>query len=530
MNTGNTRVSSARTRVPFDLLAAERETGWRDSLHWPVPPSEERATALGIANGLLKFVRELDDRDARDVVIVAAPTILTAAATLACAALAAERAEQLGIVLAGGPPEVSFLADGTGDDNMETPVHKHSPVRARCPALRHIARTASWTPAWRLPRALLRPDATAVTHNPILRVYARRGRLAVRFWQAERMLDAAGLPPVSAVDDSAANLATRVVDAVLSGLPLEEARRARLALLLQQGVAASLATARTELFAVSAWRGLPREIWLGSAGQMPPRIIAVAARRRGARVTSFDHGGGLFRSRLNAGAILRELAAVDRIVVATEAAALDRPRLPDGSPTTVREVLWTDGDPTFRRIRTAKPPRTNGRRILYLPSTLRGFRTLIPPLLPDVVALDWQTRLAHMLSRLPIELAIRPHPESLMPGTRHPAARAFTPLVDRPFHRAVGLVDAFVFEYPNSTAFWEALCTDRPVVWIDLGTGSLSEATRAVVARRCRIVEAHFDDRNRPRLEEAVLADAVCGAPYTADPTEIRGLLAGYRS
>ena len=133
----------------------------------------------------------------------------------------------------------------------------------------------------------------------------------------------------------------------------------------------------------------------------------------------------------------------------------------------------------------------------------------MPPLLPDVIALDWHIRLAQMLARLPIELAVRPHPESLLPGLHHPSAQAFTPLVDEPFQRVVEMVDGFVFEHPNSTAFWEALCTDRPVVWIDLGTGNLSEETRNVVARRCRIVEAHFDDRNRPQIDDAILADAV---------------------
>ena len=219
---------------------------------------------------------------------------------------------------------------------------------------------------------------------------------------------------------------------------------------------------------------------------------------------------------------------VDRIVVATETVAeLGQRALAIPTPAVTREVLPAGGDPTFRRIRTTKPAHAGVRRILYLPSTLRGFRTLIPPLLPDVVALDWHMRLARMLSRLPIELAVRPHPESLLPGARHPVALEFTPLVDEPFYRTVGKVDGFVFEYPNSTAFWEALCTDRPVVWIDLGTGSLSQETRAVVARRCRIVEARFDDRNRPQIDEVALADAVCGGPFTADPSEMRTLLAG---
>ena len=169
MSTRNTLSSRARTRVPFDLPASGREDGWRDSLHWPVAPNAERTAFLEIAKRLLQLVRELDDHDARDVAIVAAPDILTVTATLAHAAPAVERAEQCGIVLAGGPSEVSFLADGTSDGNMETPVHRHSPGRTRFPALRHIARTASWTPLRRLPRALLNSDVTAITHNTLLR-------------------------------------------------------------------------------------------------------------------------------------------------------------------------------------------------------------------------------------------------------------------------------------------------------------------------------------------------------------------------
>ena len=531
MNTGETRILAARTRTPFDLAASERESGWHDSLRWPVALSEERAVALGIADRLLEFVRELDDHDERDTVVLAWPAILSAAATLGLAALVVKRGEQSGIVLAGGPPEIAFLADGTRDGSVDSLLYGHPPVRARWPALRHVARTASWTPASRLLRALLHPDATAVSHNPILRVYARSGCLAVRFRQAERILEAAGVPPDAVVDDAASDLAARLVGAVLSALALDESRNARLTFLLRNRVAPAIAQARAGLYVVSGWRGLPREIWLGTAGWMPARIIAVAARRRGGRTTSFDHGGGLFMSRLHAGTIVGELAAADRIIVATEAVArLGQRALSVPSPAVTREVLSAGDDPTFRRIRTGKRARNSIRRVMYLPTVLMGFRRLVPPLLPDVVALNWHMRLAQVLSRLPIELVVRPHPEGLLPGSRHPAVHAFTPLVDVPFHRAVGMVDAFVFEYPNSTAFWEALCTDRPVVWIDLGTGNLSAETRAIVARRCQIVAGYFDDRNRPQVEEAALAEAVCGGPTTIDPTEIRKLLAGDRS
>ncbi len=540
---GGSGILTVRTRVPFDLAALESRTGWRDSPRWPVTPSEERAAALAIADRLLGFVQRLDDGDERDAVVLAAPVVLNTVATLGLAALAVERGERSGIVLVGGPPEVSFLSDGAGDGGFESPLVTQALARARWPALRHVARTASWTPAWRLPRALLRPDAVAVTHNSILRAYARNGRRTIRFRQAERALDAAGVPPgvlevVSGapgpfVDDAASDLAGRLVGAVLSELPLDDTRTARLTFLLRGRVASSITAARVGLRAVSGWRGLPREIWLGTCGRIPARMIAVAARRRGARITSFDHSGGVFLCDLHAGIILRELAVPDRLVVGTEKlASIGRRALPVHPPTVTREVLSVNGDPVFRRIRAGKSTKTNSgiRRVLYLPKPPLGFRTVVPPLLPDVISLDWHVRLARMLSRLPIELAVRPHPEGILPGLRHPVAREFTPLVDPPFHRVVHMVDALVFDFPDSTAFMEAMCTRRPVVLIDLGMGDLSPETRAAVARRCRIVQTRFDDGNRPQIDEAALADAVCGGPSTVDPTEIRMLLAGDRS
>ena len=468
MNVRGSSLVTTHTPVPFDLAASERETGWRDSLRWPVALSEERAVALGIADRLLSFMRSLDDGGERDDVVVAVPAVLNVAATLCLAALAVERAEQSGIVLAGGPSEIAFLDSGSGDGHFDTPMQRHPPVRARWPVLRHVARTASWTPAWRLPRALLRPDATAVTHNPILRAYARSGRVAVCFRQAERILDAAGVPSDPIVSDTDSDLAARLVDTLLSPLALEESRRARLALLLKGRVSVTIAKVGAELRAVSEWRGLPREIWLGSAGRMPARIIAVAVRRRGGHVTGFDHGGGLFMGESRAGIFLKELAAVDRVVVATEEVArLGQRALSALPPKMMREVLPAEGDPTFRRIRIGKPVRTRIQRVLYLPSTLRGFRTLVPPLLPDVIALDWQMRLAQMLSQLSIELAVRPHPESLLPGLRHPAAQAFTPLVDEPFHRTVSKVGLFRLRISEldcllgGTVHRPARCMDR---------------------------------------------------------------------
>ena len=513
--------------VPFDLAATKQVTRWRDVLRWPLHLAVGQAAALNVADRLAEFLAVLHDQDEKDTAVLAAPVALNGAVTLGLAALAIERSSQSGIVLDGGPPEIAFLAGEVQSLDVDTPLAGPPTVRPRWPVVRHMARTMSWTPVKRLPRAMLWSDATAVTHNPILRAYAQRQTLAIRFRQAERILEAASVPNNSAPDDAAIDLAERLVSAVLPAFALNALRTARLERLLRQRVANTLGSAQAALRALSGWRNLPGEVWMGTAGRRAARAVAVAARRRGGRITSFDHGGGVFLGQTRAGTTIREFSVVDRVVVATEAAAaLGRRGQPFHPPAVVREVLAADGDPTFKRIPASESAREYRRRVMYLPASLRGFRQFVPPTLPDVVALDWHMRLAKTLSNLAIELVVRPHPEGALPGASHPVTKLVRPMLDGRLHQVVGLIDRFVFEFPHSTAFWEALCTNRPVVWIDLGTSDLCDEVRAIVGRRCRIVKAHFDDRNRPQVDFASLEEAVCGGPSTVNPTEVRTLLA----
>jgi hypothetical protein len=164
------------------------------------------------------------------------------------------------------------------------------------------------------------------------------------------------------------------------------------------------------------------------------------------------------------------------------------------------------------------------RRVLYTPLPLLGFRQVVPAYLPDPVNLDWQMRVAAMLKDLPIDLVCRPHPEGLLKGRPHPIAAVVAPSLV-PFEQQVPETDLFVFDYVQSTTFYEALCTDRVIVLLDMGLPIFDSDMRAAIERRCRIVPVHFDDRNLPQADPDALRDAVCSGPDRADPSEFRALL-----
>ena len=164
------------------------------------------------------------------------------------------------------------------------------------------------------------------------------------------------------------------------------------------------------------------------------------------------------------------------------------------------------------------------RRVLYTPLPLIGFRQVIPAFLPDPMSLDWQMRLIETLKTMPVDFACRPHPEGILKGRLHPLASVIDIQTKR-FEDHIADTNVFVFDYVQSTTFYEALCTDRIVVLIDMGADIFDEDMSAALRQRCRTVRAHYDDRNRPHVDVDELHEAICSGPENGDPGFFRQLL-----
>ena len=146
--------------------------------------------------------------------------------------------------------------------------------------------------------------------------------------------------------------------------------------------------------------------------------------------------------------------------------------------------------------------------------------------LSDPVYLDWQLRLAETLSEMPLDLLCKPHPEGVFSGLRHPLAD-IAPCTSAPFESTMAEADVFVFDRCSSTTFWRALCTNRPVVLIPIGPPKFHPQAEEILKRRCSVIEPWFDEKNLPRVDSELLADAVLGGPDRVDAGEIRELFMG---
>jgi hypothetical protein len=165
-------------------------------------------------------------------------------------------------------------------------------------------------------------------------------------------------------------------------------------------------------------------------------------------------------------------------------------------------------------------------RVVYAPTLFLGFRQLVPALPPDAIHLDWQMRVAEFLRGLPVEFVCQAHPEGLLHNRPHPLEAVATTLRGN-FGAQLQEADVFVFDYPTTTALWEATCTDARIVYLDMGAGKMTPDVARLFERRATIVPVLHGGDHRMTFDADALRDAVLAQDAPADPTDFRRLLAG---
>lgn len=532
MNETPTIVVPRTLDAPYDLAAVEAAADWRDHMAWPVSFAESFALGRRLSRALLGWLNAEGDDDRRDTVLLAAGFIMAYALAVAERALAVDGERRGGVRFPGSVPELDYLR-GVGPEAAPPALDlRFGPpmlARPRHTILRRIARVASWSSGPALARRLLAPEAVAISHNALLRDCARQDKTHVGFRHAEEIYAdirqrSAGVAPVCPTDGLADEIAQHL--SVAAELSPDVGRRFhRLVLSISESF---IAKAARELAAARNSRLIPTVLWSGSAGYWPARCIAIEALRRGHEVRRFEHGSEAGMIEVVEPIAISELSVTSEFTCATPhmAARLER--------TGAAKQIWNfrrprigswRGDPNIRALDFGRrTPKTGQRRVLYGPNIMLGPRQLFPPILPDPIHLDWQFRLIEALQEMPIEIVCRPHPEGFLHGRPNPLA-ALVAMEDRRYEELIPEADVMVFDYGQSTTFYEALCSDRPVVFIDFGNPLFTEGVRNAVARRCRVVRARFDDRNRPHIDAEELAEAVCGGPDQADPGEFRAML-----
>jgi len=514
----------ALREIAGDIDSALARADWRRHVAWPVGLAE--ASRLGGAQmrAGLAWAQKRDVSLMRDAALLALPVILGYARAIVLAALAVQRAARAGAHIEAAAPEFAYLQDGEGRPPARSePILP--PVSVKLPLLRRVARLRTWTAPARLPRALLRPDAVAVSHNSLLCASAASAGRAIGFRHAEIILDDARRR-AGRVPDAAGEVAALTQALIGDGI-LDEPYRRRTLDLIAATAQAHLSKALADMAALRAVP-LADEIWSGSGGLYAPRALGLEVLRRGGRVVRFDHGTPReFVATAEVTALL-ELAVSSEFVLATdEAAAICRGQIDQGLLPRPVAIRGGQGDPIFARVPARRPAKRPGARlrVVYAPTQLLGFRQLLPALPPDVVHLDWQMRVAETLRALDVDFVCQAHPEGLLRGRPHPLAEV-APTLRGNFEAQLKAADVFVFDTPTTTALWQAACTDARIVYLDIGAGQMTPRIAEMFAARSTVIPAGPDRDNRPQFDAAALRAAVFDGKR-GDPAAFRRLLAG---
>jgi hypothetical protein len=516
---------TAAVDVPATLDAWAAAPG---TVRWPMPFADIAAPLADIYRRYVDAAAALDDTDARSVVLLgrrAMPIMTLVQFTLWCDA-ARRNGQRL-----GGDPLFDYLAGAEvpAPDTLQ-PIGQPAPPRSLW--LRRLARTSSWTPWHRLPRAMLAPDGAALAHNSLLRASLRNASHAVRnaydeeFALTEKTDDAF----LGRID--ADGLADYMTTALIRDLPVDADIHERLAEGVRVVLGDSFDDSVRLLGRLRATPKLPARLFSGTGGKRMSRALGLEIMRRDGDVVRHDHGGSFVLLDSPDSVALNEMSVSTRFVVATPAAAgskglrVARQRAALLGNCTIE---GGPGDPGFD-VGNAGLARTQmpggRRRVMYVSTLFYGLHQVSPPVLPAPLYADWQTRLIGLLRSMPVDFACKPHPGGLQPPPALAPTRDARTVAAR-FEEAVADVDVLIYDFPATTTLAVGLCTDRSIVLVDHGTMRFGESHRDAIAARCRIVPATYDERNRPIVDRDELEAAICDSPTAADPGYFRRLFLG---
>jgi len=130
--------------------------------------------------------------------------------------------------------------------------------------------------------------------------------------------------------------------------------------------------------------------------------------------------------------------------------------------------------------------------------------------------LDLEIRVIKLLKRHGLKVVYKMHPER-----QREAGGVFEDLADEvltePFEKVYGYADALFFGCITSTTFGFALCTQLPILVIDIQGTNWNREAYELLKRRCVMIPALFDESNRIQFDEDLLLGELGQRPRVPD-------------
>ncbi len=280
---------------------------------------------------------------------------------------------------------------------------------------------------------------------------------------------------------------------------------------------------------------IPRQLWIGSSGILWNRLLAHEVRQSDGSVVGHDHAMGSNFSKNNYMSMV-EMRDVDCFMTFSEPYAnslrASHRRLNPDKPCPA--LLYPNKNQSLKKkISKVKPKKINSaskptKTILYIQPMMRGDLCGPSPLMPDLVAADWQVRLWSQLLKFGYQILVKPHPETKTNFNQSFFSDHGVKIIYEKFEDVYHQGDILLYDYTMTTTFGTGLLTDLPVTLIDFGYTELDEEYLQLLKKRCAIITGHYDKDNRAQVDWQLLKQGLTDSLFLSDTSYTDLILEGH--
>lgn len=250
----------------------------------------------------------------------------------------------------------------------------------------------------------------------------------------------------------------------------------------------------------------PAVIFTGTGGMFTNRVIGLWAINKKSTVIRFAHGSSsafFYESDLPARIIEMEPSSV--FIFPTKKFYDFVIKSRKWNQKNIKcDLDYSKGHSDF--LIKGKNKRREKSKILYVGAHLRNTTQTLSPNVFDTIYFEWQIFLVETLKIIDKNIESIVHPQSFLPRHKNPI-NSFDSRIN--FEDIIDDFDILIFDHFKSTTFAKSLCTEKQIVFIDIGGNSMINAFKEKIEERCNFIIPFLDKNNRLRVETELLKESI---------------------
>lgn len=250
----------------------------------------------------------------------------------------------------------------------------------------------------------------------------------------------------------------------------------------------------------------PLEIFTGTGGMFTNRVIGLWIKNIGGRVVRFAHGtSSCFFYETDIPSSIIELFPSTDFIFPTKKFMnfVKKSRKWEG------QNVECNFDHAYGQKEFIMKSNKNFRKkpkILYVGGLLRNNNQVLSPNVVDIIYFEWQFFLKKILNELKLECESIVHPVCSIPRHINPI-HTVDPNLN--FDDIFDSFDVIIFDHFKTTTFVKSLCSEKKIIFIDIGGNSMNKDFKRKIKDRCYFFSSFKDKYNRIRIEKEKIKEAI---------------------